>query len=156
MDGDVRHVRYRKESLHQIKGLYETVMTVASHGLFYRTGQIIGAGIVSEASGRGGDILQSVGQILKDEGWVRDILFNHDIVSVRGSAEVEEGKNRTCHILRGVLARIYDSMELRFHVSATPVAEASARQRFYCLEVECESAGRGRCLFRVETREQPP
>ena len=42
MEQPERGIKLRREELVEIKRLYETVMTFASHGMFYRSGRIIG------------------------------------------------------------------------------------------------------------------
>jgi predicted hydrocarbon binding protein len=132
--GDDRFLRYSAEELVEIKKLYESVMSHAAHGMFFRTGKILG-GRVARGAGNGKDFFVGVATALRKEGWVDVIEFNGHEVVVKGSIEARAGEGPSCHMLRGIITRLYENG-----------SERPAR----CVEVECVGAGAKRCLFKVE------
>lgn len=133
-----RYVKYRKDELLEVKGLYESTLAIASHGLFFRTGQIMGTRIsrIAEKS----NYFEDIARILKEEGWVEDITFNNNTIEVKGSIEADSVPSEfipSCHMLRGILTRIY---------------EIYTKERVYCSEEECKSSGSGHCVFKIERR----
>jgi predicted hydrocarbon binding protein len=136
MSDDIRAIKYTKEELMEIKKLYESLMTVASHGLFFRTGQIMGARISKMALKDKQNYFERVGKLIVEEDWAKEVKFTPNNVVVKGSIEVAHGKGHTCHMLRGVIAKIY---------------EEKLGKKVYCHEVECESAGDEKCKFEIDT-----
>jgi len=129
-----RYLKYRKEEIMEVKNLYESVMTFASQGLFYRTGRIMGARIARICDKDMGHMLR----MLIDEGWATDIRFEGNKMIVKDSIEASESNGTdepTCHMLRGALTEIY---------------AAATRKKAYCHEVECMSTGSDRCLFEFD------
>jgi len=135
MGKDVRAIKYTKDELIEIKKLYESIMTVASQGLFFRTGQIMGIRISRIASKEKQNYFEVVEKLIVEEDWAKEVKFAPDNVIVKGSIEVAHGKGHTCHMLRGVIAKIY---------------EEKLGKKVYCHEVECESAGDEKCKFEIE------
>jgi len=127
-----RSIRLRKEELVEIKKLYETVMTFASHGMFYRSGRIIGDRLIRLA----GSDLAKVREALVKEGWVGDISFEGDTISVVGSIEASNSDTPTCHMLRGMLAKVF---------------EERTGKDVYCHERKCISKGDDKCVFVIDT-----
>ncbi|MEM3493844.1 MAG: hypothetical protein QXD15_05780, partial [Thermoplasmata archaeon] len=77
------------------------------------------------------------GEILKREGWIKEIKFLDDgTVVVKGSIEATPSNMETCHILRGIIAAIYQK-----HLNSRSV---------YCAEYKCESLGNPNCEFKIE------
>lgn len=132
MEQPERAVKLRREELVEIKRLYETVMTFASHGMFYRSGRIIGDRIIRTS----GTELLRLKETLAREGWVGDISFEGDTITVVGSIEASNADSPTCHILRGILAKIFE--------------ERSGKD-VYCHERKCVSKGDDRCVFIIDT-----
>jgi len=132
MEQPERSIRLRKEELVEIKKLYETVMTFASHGMFYRSGRIMGDRLIRHA----GSDLAKVRETLVKEGWVGDISFEGDTISVVGSIEVSNSDTPTCHMLRGMLAKVF---------------EERTGKDVYCHERKCVSKGDDKCVFVVDT-----
>lgn len=132
MEQPERSIRLRKEELVEIKKLYETVMTFASHGMFYRSGRIIGDRLIRHY----GSDLSKVREALIKEGWVGEIVFEGDTVSVTGSIEASNSDTPTCHMLRGILAKTY---------------EERTGKDVYCHERRCVSKGDDKCIFVVDT-----
>ena len=132
MEQPERSIRMRKQELVEIKKLYETVMTFASHGMFYRSGRIMGDRIVRTA----GTDLNKVKDALLKEGWATDINFEGDTISVLGSIEASNSDSPTCHMLRGILAKVF---------------EERTGKDVYCHERKCVSKGDDKCVFVIDT-----
>jgi len=132
MEQPERCIRLRKEELVEIKKLYETVMTFASHGMFYRSGRIMGGRLIRNA----GSDLNKVRDALIKEGWVVDIGFEGDTISVVGSVEASNSDTPTCHMLRGILAKVF---------------EERTGKDVYCHERRCASKGDEKCVFVIDT-----
>jgi predicted hydrocarbon binding protein len=132
MEQPERAIRLRREELVEIKRLYETVMTFASHGMFYRSGRIVGDRIIRSS---GTDLLR-VKESLIREGWVTNIDFEGDTITVVGSIEVTNSDSPTCHMLRGLLAKVFE--------------ERSGKD-VYCHERKCVSKGDDKCVFVIDT-----
>lgn len=132
MEQPERAIKLRKDELVEIKRLYETVMTFASHGMFYRSGRVIGARIVKTA----GSDFARVRDIMVHEGWVTDVDFDGDVVRVTGSIEASTSDAPSCHFLRGILAKVFE--------------ERTGRD-VYCHERKCLSKGDEKCEFVIDT-----
>ena len=132
MERPERGIRIRREELVEIKRLYETVMTFASHGMFYRSGRIIGDRLIRTS---GTELLRLKESFIK-EGWVTDINFEGDTITVVGSIEVSNSDSPTCHMLRGMLAKVFE--------------ERSGKD-VYCHERKCASKGDDKCVFVIDT-----
>ncbi|OGS42577.1 MAG: hypothetical protein A3K67_02305 [Euryarchaeota archaeon RBG_16_62_10] len=132
MEQPERAIKLRKEELVEIKRLYETVMTFASHGMFYRSGRIMGDRIVRTT----GTDLPKVREALLREGWATDISFEGDTIVVSGSIEASNADSPTCHMLRGILAKVY---------------EERTGKDVYCHERKCLSKGDDKCVFVIAT-----
>jgi len=132
MEQSERAIRLRREELVEIKRLYETVMTFASHGMFYRSGRIIGDRLMRAV----GSDLDKVKDALIREGWVTDITFEGDTINVAGSIEVSSSDSPTCHMLRGMLAKVF---------------EERTGKDVYCHERRCVSKGDDKCVFVIDT-----
>jgi predicted hydrocarbon binding protein len=132
MEQPERCIKLRREELVEIKRLYETVMTFASHGMFYRSGRIIGDRLIRTS---GTELLRLKESLIK-EGWVTDINFEGDTITVVGSIEVSNSDSPTCHMLRGLLAKVFE--------------ERSGKD-VYCHERKCASKGDDKCVFVIDT-----
>lgn len=132
MEQPERAIRLRREELVEIKRLYETVMTFASHGMFYRSGRIIGDRLLRST----GSELTRVREALIKEGWVIDIVFEGDTITAGGSIEASNSDTPTCHMLRGILAKVF---------------EDRTGKDVYCHERKCVSKGDDKCVFVIDT-----
>jgi predicted hydrocarbon binding protein len=132
MEQPERFIKLRREELVEIKRLYETVMTFASHGMFYRSGRIVGDRLIRTS---GTELLRLKESLIK-EGWVTDINFEGDTITVVGSIEVSNSDSPTCHMLRGLLAKVFE--------------ERSGKD-VYCHERKCASKGDDKCVFVIDT-----
>jgi len=130
--GAERTVKLRRDELIATKKLYETVMTFAAHGLFYRSGRLIGERIAKQV----GNDIELLKAHLIDEGWALDVDFEGDTVIVKGSAEATQSDVPTCHMLRGLLSKFFE--------------EKTGRD-VYCHERSCQSKGDEYCVFSLDT-----
>lgn len=125
-----------KTDIMELKKVVDSVVTVAAHGIFYRTGIAIGQRI--STSSRGSDYFHDVAEILKKEGWIKEIKFSEDgTVIAKGSIEIEPSNIESCHILRGIISAIYQK-----HLNTKNV---------FCTEYKCESLGNPHCEFKIES-----
>ncbi len=134
----MRFVRISQVELEALRQLHESVMSYACHGLFYHEGMSIGATIVEQAMRQGppSQFLAACREILVERGWVEDVRFEDRRILARGSVEGSPGTNApTCHRLRGILARVY---------------ETQAKRKVKVNEVQCVSAGAAECVFQGE------
>ncbi len=130
-----RLVKISQEELDSVRKLYESVMSYACHGLFFREGMVLADQVV-KGLGPSQDPLAAGRQMILDRGWAEDVLFTDTGARVRGSIEVSAGSEmETCHRLRGILSR---------------VLEAKTKQRIRLNEVECMSTGAKECVFERE------
>jgi predicted hydrocarbon binding protein len=134
MDDDTRFVKYRKSDIAAVRKLQESFMREAAFGLLFRTGQAVGSRIARNARPYKQQYFEAVRRILVDEGWVKDIQFQNDTITATGSIEAEKGTRNTCHMLRGIIAKVY---------------EGYFGKLMMCTEAECEGAGMPHCVFRV-------
>lgn len=132
MEQPERSIKMRKEELVEIKKLYETVMTFASHGMFYRSGRIMGDRLIRAA----GKDLNKVREAIIKEGWATDVIFEGDTISVLNSIEASNSDSPTCHMLRGILAKVF---------------EERTGKDVYCHERKCVSKGDDKCVFVIDT-----
>jgi len=129
--GAERTIKLRRDELIATKKLYETVMTFAAHGLFYRSGRLIGERIAKEV----GTDIEALKAHLLDEGWALDVDFEEDTVIVKGAIEVTESDVPTCHMLRGLLSKFF---------------EEKIGRDVYCHERSCQSKGDAYCVFSLD------
>ncbi len=123
-------IKFSKEELIKIKEVYQGIMSYASIGLFFRSGEIIGDIIAQNADRE--NYFENVSEILKEKGWVENIEFGENEVKVKGSAEVHDSTAPTCHMLRGIIRKIYE----KYYGTIVNVEEE-----------KCESKGDPYCLF---------
>ena len=135
MDEDSRFVKYRRGDISAIRRLEESFMHDAAYGLLFRAGQAIGSRVARNARPYKQQYFEAARRILVDEGWVRDIQFQNDLITSTGSIETDKAAGgNTCHMLRGIVAKVY---------------EGYFGKLMACSESECESAGKPRCVFKV-------
>jgi len=130
-----RLVKISQQELDSVRKLYESVMSYACHGLFFREGMVLAEEITKSLS-LGEDPLEVGKQTIIDRGWAEDVLFTDAGVRVRGSIEATAGGEvETCHRLRGILSKLL---------------EAKTKHRVRLAEVECASMGARECVFERE------
>lgn len=130
-----RVVKLSQDELGSIRRLYESVMSYACHGLFFREGMALADEMMKEVPD-GQDPLVVGRAALLERGWAEDVLFTETGARVRGSIEISQGSEmETCHRLRGILSKIL---------------EAKAKRRVRLAEIECASTGARECVFEAE------
>ena len=134
----MRHVKIYQTELQNTKKLYESVMSHACHGLFFREGAIIGKEIAELALKDRANFFEVAKSELKERGWIEEIDFKDDTITVNGSIEVSESDLPTCHRLRGILRHLH---------------EANRGERIHCVEKKCVSVGDEACVFTLESVE---
>ncbi len=127
-------VKLSKEELQKTKDVYREIMSYAAIGLFSKNGEAIGEFIVKDVP-LDKDYFKTVGERLKERGWVKEVVFSEKEVRTKGSIEVHQSNAPTCHILRGIVRKIYE------HYNKTIVTVE---------EVACESKGDEYCIFRIK------
>ena len=129
----MRFVRISQKELDNLRRLYESVMSHASHGLFYREGETIGRELIAMAGPDNGTFLETASRLIKGRGWVEELTFTETRVIAKGSIECSPGENEaTCHRLRGMI-----------HV----IMEKHTGKKLLCLEDKCLSLGDKQCEF---------
>jgi predicted hydrocarbon binding protein len=131
----MRQVKLDQEELHQIKELYEGVMSHACHGLFFKEGSVLGVAMAEHALKDRAHYFERAAAELKERGWVEEVTFSDHEVIAKGSIEVSPSDIPTCHRLRGILREFYE----RFKGG-----------RVRCTEEMCASTGHPDCRFHVE------
>jgi predicted hydrocarbon binding protein len=135
----MRFVRISQKELENIRRLYESVMSHASHGLFYREGETLGREIVEIAGNETETFLETAGRLIKGRGWVDEIQFTETRVTAKGSFESTKNSSEvTCHRLRGMI-----------HV----IMEKHTGKKLLCLEDKCLSVGDSQCEFTLRELE---
>jgi V4R domain len=130
-----RFVKVSQQELDSVRKLYESVMSYACHGLFFREGMVL-AEEVTKTLPLGEDPLDAGKKLILDRGWAEEVSFTDSGARVRGSIEAMPGADmETCHRLRGLLSKLL---------------EAKTKQRVRLAEVECVSTGSRECVFERE------
>ena len=138
----LRTLRISKQELLQIRKIYESVMSYACYGLFFREGQVFGENIAAiameSAKGDREKYFEVVSNLLAGRGWCEKAEFYPEKAVIKGSIEVEEGQAApSCHILKGIIKKIYEEAD---------------GERYSCEETECESKGDEHCVFVVKKK----
>ncbi len=134
MTGNGRRIELEQGELLEIKTIYESVMNLAANGLFFRAGQVIGKGLAQQAAARKGPFVKNLGELLVTEGWAKSVVLDAETVTVEGCIEARPGADRSCNILRGILAEAYSR---------------NANTKLFCHEVECVGGGAPKCVFKI-------
>jgi len=130
-----RLVQLSQAELDSIRRLYESVMSYACHGLFFREGMSLADEMLKSIGPA--DPLEAGRTMIVERGWAEDVLFTERGARVRGSIEVSPGsEGETCHRLRGILSKLL---------------ETQRKQRVRLAEVECVSTGGRECVFQEES-----
>jgi len=131
----MKFVKLSQTEFEEIRKLYEGVMSQACYGLFFREGAVLGDEIARIASQEPEKYFEIAANLLRARGWIENIVFTPDRVTVEGSIEAVGSEKATCHRLRGIIKRIYES---------------KTRKRMHVEEVECVGKGDKQCSFRLE------
>lgn len=134
----MRFVRISQTEIEKIRILYESVMSKASHGLFYREGNTLGKEIAEMASEEKEKFLETCARLIKGRGWADEIAFDDYTVIAKGSIEGATAEEPTCHRLRGIIRAIME------HEYST---------KLICVEEKCMSVGDPYCEFTLREME---
>jgi predicted hydrocarbon binding protein len=130
-----KFLKVSQSELTKIRQLYESVMSHACHGLFFREGEVYGEEITKISLQDRLRFFETARNLIKARGWADEIAFAENSAEAHGSIEVCKSDMATCHRMRGIIRNLY---------------EAHLNTKVHCVEVECESTGAPRCLFKVE------
>lgn len=131
----MRYAKISKDEFIKMRKLYESVMSNACNGLFFSEGRVFGEEIADTAEKDRDNFFDLAKKELIDRGWIEDISFDDSTITVKGSIEVVESDQPTCHRLRGILRHLF---------------EVYRNERGYCVEKKCESTGDDNCVFLIE------
>ncbi|MFQ6106266.1 MAG: V4R domain-containing protein [Thermoplasmata archaeon] len=132
----MKFVKISQDELTRVRQLYESIMSFACHGLFFREGILYGTEIANIAKKTEDTYFDVVANIMKARGWVDSIIFGDNEAIVKGSIEIRSGGGtETCHRIRGIIAKVYEE-----HLG----------RKMRCMEMSCESTGKNSCVFIVE------
>ena len=131
----MKFVKLSQAEFDEIRKLYEGVMTQACYGLFFREGMILGEEISKIALQEPEKYFETCANLLRARGWVDNIVFQESTAVAEGSIETAQTDSCTCHRLRGIVRKIY---------------ETQTHRRLHCEELECVSKGDKHCVFRIE------
>ncbi len=127
-------VKITREELKDLKEVYKNIMSYASIGLFLKNGEAIGESIMKDVA-KDKNYFQEAAKRLKDRGWVKEVVFSEKEVRTKGSIEVYQSNAPTCHLLRGIIRKIYE----QYYETIVNVEE-----------VACESKGDEYCVFKIK------
>ncbi len=131
----MRFVKISQPEIEAVRRFYESVISYASHGLFFHEGLSLGRDIAEIAS-KAEEYYDACRRVLIERGWVEDVALGESEVKASGSIEVASGNGQeTCHRLRGILSTLYER-------------ERGGRARFR--EAKCVSKGASECIFTLE------
>lgn len=134
MTSNERFLTLEKSELIEVRKLHESTIGIATKGIFYKQGQMIGNRIFNECVSDIRRTFEILEEYLKSAGWVRDVKFYENTVVVKGSIEQKDGDKSTCDTLRGIFSQVYENY------LGIPV---------FCREAECESTGKEMCIFEI-------
>ena len=134
----MRFVKLSQREYKQIRKLYESVMSQACYGLFYREGMILGDEMALIAQQEQEDYFETCAKLLRAKGWVEDVKFENGMVTITNSIEaieVDDDTKPACHRMRGILRKVY---------------EGHNHKRMHCEEIQCLAKGDKQCVFQLE------
>lgn len=134
----MRFIKLSQKELKEIRKLYDSVMSQACNGLFYREGMILGEEMARIASQEQDGYFDVCAKLLKAKGWVEEVKFEDSVAYVTASIEsldAENAEKPTCQRLRGIIKKVY---------------EGYGHKRMHCEEVECVGKGDQKCVFKIE------
>jgi len=128
----MKELKLTKKEVLEIKRVLQEIMSYASTGIFYRSGEVLGKMMAENIKRE--NYFEELRKKLKEEGWVEEIEFKEEIVIAKGSIEVHPSKIASCDILRGIIRGIYEN----YYKTIIKVEET-----------ECESLGDEFCVFNI-------
>ncbi len=132
----MKFVKISQDELARVRQLYESIMSYACHGLFFREGILYGTEIARIAKNNSDDYFDVAAKIMEARGWADSVDFRENEAIVNGSVEIKpNGDTETCHRIRGIISTIYEE-----HLG----------RKVRCMETSCESTGKTSCVFIIE------
>ncbi|MDH4123550.1 MAG: hypothetical protein OEV21_05670 [Thermoplasmata archaeon] len=134
----MRFVKLSQREYKQIRKLYESVMSQACYGLFYREGMILGDEMALIAQQESEEYWEVCSKLLRAKGWIEDAKFEDGLVTITGSIEALDAEDSTkaaCHRMRGIIRKLY---------------EGCYHKRMHCEEIQCVAKGDKQCIFKIE------
>ncbi len=134
-------IQLEKEEILEIKKLINSILGKSARGLFYSIGQVIGRNIARESMDRDRNrYFKKAGDIILKRNMAKFVSFDEDTIIIKNCVEVLDGKKAAsdtnkCHIMRGLIVALY---------------EVYQNKKRYCEELECQSLGAERCVFKIE------
>ncbi len=98
----MRYVKISEAEMRKTRNVYDEVLSGTAPTLLFSVGHIIGKEIVKEVKGEK-DFFKKASEILKERGWVKDIVFGKKKVNVIRPAEGVK-----CDRLRGIITAVYE------------------------------------------------
>ncbi|OYT55000.1 MAG: hypothetical protein B6U72_00650 [Candidatus Altiarchaeales archaeon ex4484_2] len=134
-------IQLEREEILEIKKLINSILGKSARGLFYSIGQIIGRNIAKKAMNKNREkYFNKAGDIILKRNIAEFISFEGDVITTKNCVEVLDEKKiasdaNKCHIMRGLIVALY---------------EVYQNKKRYCEELECQSLGAERCVFKIE------
>ena len=132
----MKFVKLSQTEYEEIRKLDEGVMSQACYGLFFREGMILGEDIAKIAMQEPDKYFEICANLLRARGWVDNIVFQESTAVAEGSIEASQSDIPTCHRLRGIVRKVY---------------ETRGHRRLHCEEIECMGRGDKHCVFKIES-----
>lgn len=98
----MRYVKISEAEMRKTRKVYDEVLSGTASTLLFSVGHIIGKEIINEVKGET-NFFKKASEILKERGWVKDIVFGKKRVNVTGPAEGVK-----CDRLRGIITAVYE------------------------------------------------
>lgn len=96
------YVKISEEEMRKARKIYDEVLSGTAPTLLFSVGHVIGKEIVKEIKGEK-DFFKKASEILKERGWVKDIVFEKKKVSI-----VKPAEGNKCDRLRGIITAVYE------------------------------------------------
>ncbi|MEA1924572.1 MAG: V4R domain-containing protein [Candidatus Altiarchaeota archaeon] len=137
----MKSIQLEKKELLEIKKLINSILGKSARGLFYSIGQIIGRNIARKATNKNREkYFNKASELILEKNIAEFVSFEGDIITTKNCVEILDEKKTAsdankCHIMRGLIVALY---------------EAHQNKKRYCEEVECQSLGAERCVFKID------
>ena len=107
----MRVVKYTPTEIIRIKEMLAGVMSFASQGLLQKEGEVIGEEICKNVT-KDDSFFNKIAEIIVEKGWAESAQLSENKAVLKNTAETEgvSGSSEpVCHILRGILKKIYEN-----------------------------------------------
>jgi len=99
----MRYVKISEADLKKTRNVYDEVLSGTASTLLFSVGHVIGKGIVKEIKDKK-DFFKKASELMKELGWVKDIVFRDRNATVTDPAE-----GNKCDRLRGIISAVYEA-----------------------------------------------